>query len=72
MEKSVRRIPVWHQEACSVTTNGDPEGSIFQTNPHTNYGYSFPVPIKFLLFYLQKRLPEAPEYAEMQHNMITS
>ena len=28
IEKYVLRIAVWHQEACRVLTNGDPEGQI--------------------------------------------
>ena len=29
IEKSVPRITFWHQEACRVMTNGDPEGRNF-------------------------------------------
>ena len=29
IEKSTRRIVVWHHEACGGMTNGDPEGQIF-------------------------------------------
>ena len=29
IEKSVSRITIWHNEACRVMTNGDPEGQIF-------------------------------------------
>ena len=36
IEKSVPRITVWHHEACRVMTNGDPEGRIFLSYPHTN------------------------------------
>ena len=39
--KSVPRITVWHHEACRVMTNGDPEGRIFISHPHTNNGYFF-------------------------------
>ena len=41
IEKSIRRIAVWHHQACGVMTNGDPEGWIFLYNPHTNYGFFF-------------------------------
>ena len=41
IEKSVPRIAVWHHEACRVMTNGDPEGRIFQSYPHTNNGIFF-------------------------------
>ena len=29
IERSVRRIAIWHHEACRVMTNGDPKGQIF-------------------------------------------
>ena len=41
MEKSVPKIAVWHQEACRVMTNGDPEGRIFLSYPHTNNVFVF-------------------------------
>ena len=41
IEKSVPRIAVWHHEACRVMTNGDPEGRIFLSYPHTNNGFLF-------------------------------
>ena len=39
MEKSVPRIAIWHHEACRVMTNGDPEGRIILSYPHTNNGF---------------------------------
>ena len=39
IEKSVPRITDWHHEACQVMTIGDPEGRIFLSHPHTNYGF---------------------------------
>ena len=36
IEKSIPRITVWHHEACRMITNGDPEGRIFLSYPHTN------------------------------------
>ena len=39
IEKSVPRIAVWHHEACQMMTNGDPEGRIFLSYPHTNNGF---------------------------------
>ena len=36
IEKSAPRIAVWHQEACRVMTNGDSEGWISLSCPHTN------------------------------------
>ena len=38
---SVPRITVWHHKACRVMTNGDPEGRIFLSYPHTNNGFFF-------------------------------
>ena len=35
IEKSVPRFAVLHHEACQVMTNGDPEGRIFLSYPHT-------------------------------------
>ena len=41
IEKFIPRIAVWHQEACRVMTNSDPEGGFFLSYPHTNNGFSF-------------------------------
>ena len=41
IEKFVSRIAIWHHEACRVMTNGDPEGQIFLSYPHTNNGFFF-------------------------------
>ena len=41
IENSVPRITVCHHEACQVMTNGDPEGQIFLSDPHTNNGFFF-------------------------------
>ena len=41
IEKSVPRITVWHHEACRVMINGDPEGGIFLSYPHTKNGFFF-------------------------------
>ena len=35
IEKSVPRFAVLHHEASQVMTNGDPEGRIFLSYPHT-------------------------------------
>ena len=48
IEKSVPRITVWHHEACRVMTNGDPEGPIFLSYPHTNNGFFFLITTVFL------------------------
>ena len=41
IEKSVPRIAVLHHEACRMMTNGDPDGPIFLSYPHTNNGFFF-------------------------------
>ena len=41
IEKSIPRIAVWHHEAWRVMTNGDPEGRIFLSYPHTSNGFFF-------------------------------
>ena len=53
-----------------MMTNGDPEGRIFLSHPHTNNGFFFLLAIKYLILCL-KVLPEVPECAEMQHDMMT-
>ena len=52
IEKSVRRIAVWHHEACVVMTNVDPEGRIFLSFTHTNNGLFFLIATGFI--YLSK------------------
>ena len=72
---SVLRITDRHHEACRVMTNGDREGQIFLSHPHTNNG-SFFLLTKNTSFYTgkiwKKRLPENPEYAEMRHCDVVS
>ena len=70
--KSVPRINVWHHEACRVMTNGDTEGRIFISHPHTINGFFSCSPLN-TTFYVEKRLPEVPEYAEMRtwHDDVT-
>ena len=41
IENSDLRITDWHHEACRVMTNGDREGRIFLSHPHTNNGFFF-------------------------------
>ena len=50
IEKSVPRIAVWHHEACWLMTNGDPEGLIFLSYPHTSNGFFFLLTTVFYLF----------------------
>ena len=53
-----------------MMTNGDPEGQIFQSYPHTNNVFFFLLTTVFFLF--ENKFLEVPEYAEMQLHMITS
>ena len=70
MEKSFPRIAVWHHEACRVMTNGDPEGQILLSYPHTNNGFFFLFTTVFFLF--KNKLQEVPQYTKIQFHMMTS
>ena len=50
IEISVQRIAVSHHEACRVMTNGDLEGRIFLSYPHTNNVFFFLLTTVFILF----------------------
>ena len=63
IEKIVLRITDWHHEACRVMTNGDPDGQIFLSHPHTNNGF-------FVLLITKYQKHENPEYTEMQHGDV--
>ena len=77
IEKSVPMIAVWHQEACQVMTNDDPEGRNFLSYPHASNGFFF-LPTSVFIFYLfwnklflfiylfWNKLTEVPEYDKMQ------
>ena len=52
-----------------MMTNGDPEGRIFLSDPHTNNGFYFLLTTVFYIFF-QNKLLEVPEYAKMQFHMI--
>ena len=52
IEKSIPRIAVWHQEACRVMTNGDPEGWSFLSYPHTNNGFFFLLTTVFIYVFI--------------------
>ena len=71
IEKSVPRIAVWHHKACRVMTNGDPEGQILLSYPHTNNGFFF-LPTTVFFIFFQNKLPDVPEYAKMQFHMMIS
>ena len=52
IEKSVPRIVVRHDhEACRVMTNGDTEGWIFLSYPHTNNGFFFLLTTVFIYLF---------------------
>ena len=49
-------------------TNGDTEGQIFLSHPHTNNGFFFLFTIDVLF---SNKFSEVPEYAEMQYHMMS-
>ena len=49
--------------------NGDPKGQIFLSYPHTNNGFFFLLATGFIYLFYNK-LPEVPEYAQMQYYMM--
>ena len=54
-----------------MMTNGDPEGRIFISYPHTNNRLFF---LLTTAFFMLKKLPKVPEYAKMQlivHDEVT-
>ena len=56
-----------------MVTNGDQEGRIFLSHPPMNIGFFFLLTTKYLNLYWKKKwekLPENPEYAEMQHDDV--
>ena len=54
IEKSIPRIAVWHHEACRVMINGDPEGRIFLSYPHTNNGFFYLLTTVFNYLFILK------------------
>ena len=54
-----------------MMTNGDPEGRIFLSYPHTNNGFFFLLPTVFIYLSIHNTLPEVPEYAKMQFHMMS-
>ena len=55
IEKSVPRIIDWQHEACRVMTNGDPEGRIVLSHPHTNNVFFFLLTIR-IAFCIGKKI----------------
>ena len=65
----------WHHKTGRFMTNGDPAGQIFLFHPRTNNRFFFCSPFHILIFSRARDLtlievPEIPDYAEMQHNMM--
>ena len=55
IDKSVPMIAVWHNEACRVMTNGDNEGRICLSYPHTNNGFFFLLTTVFIYLFIYFR-----------------
>ena len=55
-----------------MMTDGDREGQIFLSQPHTNNGLFLLFTTKYCILYLKniKSLPESPEFAEMRHGDV--
>ena len=76
IETSVRSIAIWHHGACRVMTNGDPEGRIFLSYPHTKNELFFLLTSAFIYLFIylkkkkKKKLPEVPEYDKMQFHLM--
>ena len=49
-EKSVPMITDWHHEVRRVMANGNREGRVFLSDPHTNNGFFFLLIAKYLIF----------------------
>ena len=56
IETFVPRITVRHHDACRVMTNGDPEGQIFLSYPHTNNGFFFLLPTVFVCLFINFKI----------------
>ena len=55
-----------------MMTNGDPEGWIFLSYPHTNIGFFFLLTTVIFLNKLPEIPAEVPEYAKIQFHTMTS
>ena len=57
-----------------MMTNGDSERRIFQSYPHTNNGFFFSCTTVFIYLFIylfKNKIPEVPEYANMQFHRMT-
>ena len=52
-------------------TNGDPEGQISLSYPHTNIGVFFLLTTVFIYSFIFNKLPEVPDDAKIQFHMMT-
>ena len=68
--KSIPWVAVWHHEACRVMTNGELEGGIFLSCPHTNFLLTT-VFIFVFIYFILNMLSEYPEYDKMRICMMT-
>ena len=50
-----------------MMTNGDAEGRLFLSYPHTNNGFFF----LLIIYSFKNKLPEVPEYAKRHFHMVT-
>ena len=54
-----------------MMTNGDPEGRIVLSYPHTNNGFFFLLTTVSIYVFILNKLTEVPEYAKMQFHRMT-
>ena len=54
-----------------MMTNGDPDGRVFLSYPHTNNGFFSCSPLFQFIYSFKNKLPEVPEYVKMQFHMVT-
>ena len=55
IEKFIPRITLWHHKACQVMRNGDHNGQIFVSFPHTNSVFFFLLtPVLFIYLFILK------------------
>ena len=56
IRKSVLKITFLHHKACQVMTNGDQEGQIFLSHPHTTNGFFFLLTINYYISMFKNKL----------------
>ena len=70
IDKFVPRFTVWHHEASRVMTNGDPEGRIFLSYPHTNNRLFFLLITVFLAHLSRRLMGELIVYQSLWHPSV--